>query len=208
MMLTDRRHYFNAIREETIMTPPRPIHKAPIHDFTLAMTSYWELIPLDDTLLGLKPACYSHIVLAKDNIIPDFQLCLVKYAEADEPEEIWAGEIGFSSMRSAMKEKLLCLAARPSLQLTFMISIIKKKYSGPNKDSTTAKSLCSIPMLTYKEFISDHKPSFEPIIMHGINWISLQSIKYDVCICTPEGTFNFDGTDSATTAHSASIIAS
>jgi hypothetical protein len=170
MTLTNCRHYFNAIREEiTIMTPPRPIHEAPIHDFTLTMTSYSELIPLNDTLLGLKPACNSCIVLTKDNIFPDFQLRLVKYAEADEPEEIWAGEIGFSSMRSTMKEKLFCLASRPSLQLTFMIFIIEKKYSGPDKDSATAKFLRSIPMLTYKEFVRGHKPSFEPIIMHGVN---------------------------------------
>ena len=48
---------------------------------------YSQLIPLSQMLVELKPACNSRIILAKTNIISNFQLHLVKYEAAEEPEE-------------------------------------------------------------------------------------------------------------------------
>lgn len=51
------------------------------------MAIYSQLIPLSRMLVGSKPAHNSCIILAEINIIPDFQLCLVKYRAAEGPEE-------------------------------------------------------------------------------------------------------------------------
>ena len=59
------------------------------HSSFLSVERWWgsQLIPLSRMLVGSKPAHNSCIILAEINIIPDFQLRLVKYGAAEGPEE-------------------------------------------------------------------------------------------------------------------------
>ena len=111
-----------------------------------------------------------------------------------------------SSLRTATKDKLLSLGTRLSLQLTFIVTILKEKYTCTNENSTVAKQPSGIPRLSYKEFIGGQRPSFERLVVHDISCISLTAINYTVCHGTPEGTFDFDGVDSPTTAHGVSAV--
>ena len=61
-----------------------------------------------------------------------------------------------SSLQTTMKDKLLSLGTQLSLQLAFIITILKEKYTCPNKNSIAAKQL-HVPRLSYKESIGGQK---------------------------------------------------
>ena len=110
-----------------------------------------------------------------------------------------------SSLQTTMKDKLLSLGTWLSLQLAFIITILKEKYTCPNKNSIAAKQL-HVPRLSYKEFIGGQRPSFKHLVIYNISWILLRATNYTICLCTPEGTFDFNGVDFPTAAHGVSAI--
>ena len=155
--------------------------------------------------MGLVPACNSRLILPASSIIPDFQLSLISYGVSDIFKCVWVGEVGLSSSKKTMVKKLLALAKQPSVQLTFIVSILEDPYSRPDEDSPAARRLRGIPKLSPCDMFSNTVPSPGRIVAHDIVWISLKSINYTFCLRNSDGTFDFDGEDSSTTAHGVGV---
>ncbi|KAH7904064.1 hypothetical protein BJ138DRAFT_1186755 [Hygrophoropsis aurantiaca] len=180
---------------------PYPIHEEPVMIFDAPFHSVIAQIGHDPMAITVKVNLNSTIISSSDETVPDLQTTIERYDAEAEPGDIpiWVGESGFSSYEKAMKERLCTIASdNPSVELVFMVSIKEKGRSHPTIEvNEEAQALRAGPQLSPIAFRAPHgsEPSFGPVIVGGMNWISIREIRYTVYMRGTDGTFNFDTPD-------------
>ncbi|KAF8836718.1 hypothetical protein BDN67DRAFT_1014450 [Paxillus ammoniavirescens] len=126
-------------------------------------------------------------------VVPDFCLSLRSLHNYGGQALIpwWVGECGFSLTVTTMLCQLGAAAEMaPEMDLALMISIREKKRKPP----PYRHALQTSPKLHHSDF--DHTTSIvtlDPIVMGGVTWVEIKSIKLHIFLQGDDGNFDFLG---------------
>jgi hypothetical protein len=173
---------------------PYPIHEEGVVIFAQALSTFISQTPYDGNPITVKILTNSSIYIGSDGVatIPDLQTTITQRGPGLLPGNIpyLVGESGFSSYEKSMKEKLIKLTdEKESVMLVFIISI--KEKTRP-EDIEAERALQAREELTAMDFRAPDEPCFGPVIVGGVNWISIREISYSMYMRGSDGKFRFD----------------
>jgi hypothetical protein len=145
------------------------VHEVLLNDIRDRCYSFVSLIPRTPTASIVFPT-NSRIGGGPNGscFIPDFQAVLTKYVERRRAKDTikWIGECGFSQGDKEIIKKYKDMTAMStSIDLAIMISIDKKPWCSPTRDSTIDKAIRAHPEMSIDDFVHDTLDS--PDITYG-----------------------------------------
>ncbi|KIJ10199.1 hypothetical protein PAXINDRAFT_16770 [Paxillus involutus ATCC 200175] len=200
LVFEDHRYRFSAKLvyhpdlSQLVMMVPYEIHKLAMNNFSQRVHDLLQPFRLSNDMDVTVIVNGNLAISDRDfEVVPDFHLSLRSMHNHGGQALIpwWVGKCGFSSTVTTMLRQLGAAAEMaPEMDLTLVISIREKKHKPP----PCGHVLRTSPKLHRSDF--NHTTSvimLDSIIVGGVSWVEIKSIKLHVLLHREDGNFDFSG---------------